>query len=125
MSASGSPRSPSPRERIRERLAALWEAHKHVTAGQIDMVELAARALLAGDADQDLRDKAAREAHKLAGTVGTFGFTDAARLARELELSFEAGGADLSEERAVRIVELAARLRRELDAGLEPSPPQR
>jgi diguanylate cyclase (GGDEF)-like protein len=55
----------------------------------VDVVEEAVSALLAGHLPPDLRERARREAHKLAGSAGTFGFPRASTLARELELKLE------------------------------------
>jgi DNA-binding response OmpR family regulator len=72
-------------------------------------------ALLEGDLDDDLRRKAEQEAHKLAGSVGSFGFKEASRLALEIERSFRAGSA-LEQAHALALSETAAALRRELES---------
>ena len=122
MSDGGGAAAEARRERIRQRLAAVWEGHKGHIAEQIEIVERAARDLLGGELDEAARDDAVREAHKLAGTVGTFGFSRAAALARDLELGFEAGTENLSREQAARMVELATSLRFELAAASHRSP---
>ena len=54
---------------------------------RIDLIERAVTALIAGELDEVLRADARRAAHTLAGSVGTFGFVRASRVAVELELA--------------------------------------
>ena len=74
---------------IRVAMAAIWERSRDVILGRVAVLEGAVLSLLAGDLAADSRRQAEREAHKLAGTVGTFGFWDASKLAHEAE---ELGG---------------------------------
>lgn len=89
----------SARERMEAVTAALWEASRDTAEKRVDTLEGAIMALLEGRLDEDGRATAQREAHKLAGSSGTFGFHRASEVARELELFFEsrptaaAGGA--------------------------------
>jgi diguanylate cyclase (GGDEF)-like protein len=89
----------SAEERMKAATAALWEASRDTAEQRVDTVEGAIMALLEGRLDEDGRAAAQREAHKLAGSAGTFGFHHASEVARELELFFEsrpsaaAGGA--------------------------------
>jgi DNA-binding response OmpR family regulator len=52
---------------------------------QVAMLEETKTALLAGNLDQELQQKAKSEAHKLAGSMGSFGYPEGSRLARTLE----------------------------------------
>lgn len=89
----------SARERMAAVTAALWEASRETAENRVDTIEGAIMALLEGRLDEEARAAAQREAHKLAGSSGTFGFHHASEVARELELFFEsrptaaAGGA--------------------------------
>jgi chemotaxis protein histidine kinase CheA len=47
-------------------------------------------ALLEGTLTEELRHQAIVEAHTLVGSLGSFGFTEASRLSRELEHIFKA-----------------------------------
>jgi DNA-binding response OmpR family regulator len=55
---------------------------------QVETLEQAKAALLAGNLATELRQAAQREAHKLAGSLATFGYPDGSKLARSLEHLF-------------------------------------
>lgn len=55
---------------------------------QLSLLEQAQAQLLAGRLDQDLRQQATREAHKLAGSLGIFGFPTGSTIARQIEQWF-------------------------------------
>jgi len=61
-----------------------------------------------------MRRQAEREAHKLAGSVGTFGFAEASRLAREMEQMFQEETA-LEAPQALRLSTLVVSLRQALE----------
>ena len=67
-------------------LLAIWEASRGVLQNQIDVIEQAVVAGIEGRLGIECQREAWRQAHKLAGSLGTFGFRDASRLARTLEL---------------------------------------
>jgi diguanylate cyclase (GGDEF)-like protein len=90
-----------------------WERFRGTILARVDEVEGAAVALLEGKLDPDRRRLAEREAHKLAGSVGTFGFAQGSRLAREAETLLE-GAAPLGMAEALKLSDLAVALRREL-----------
>lgn len=54
------------------------------------MLEAAVQALAANQITNELRQKAESNAHKLLGVLGTFGFVEAAQIARQLEQMFGA-----------------------------------
>lgn len=59
---------------------------------QVAVLHQAQSALQAGILTQELRDRARQEAHKLAGSLGIFGYPEGSRLAREAEyLLMDAG----------------------------------
>jgi diguanylate cyclase (GGDEF)-like protein len=95
-------------------VAELWTRFKNTILGRVAVVEQATSALLGGDLRDELRRKAVQEAHKLAGSVGSFGFKEASRLAREIERSFQTGST-LGQAQALSLSEMAAALRRELE----------
>ena len=66
-------------------LAALWERHHGTNAERVAVLESAALALLDGALPHELRDDALLAAHKLAGSLGTFGFDEGTRIARSAE----------------------------------------
>ena len=106
-------------------VAGLWSRFKGTVLGRVEVVEQALSALLEGDLTDELRLKAEQEAHKLAGSVGSFGFKEASRLALEIERSFRTGST-LEEAQALSLLQTAAALRRELEsrpAGQATEPP--
>ncbi|WP_239307989.1 Hpt domain-containing protein, partial [Frankia sp. Cj3] len=71
---------------------AVWERAGPALLARIDVLDDAVAALLEGRLDEAARERAAREAHKLAGSAGTFGFGHASDLARDLERMLAADG---------------------------------
>jgi DNA-binding response OmpR family regulator len=62
---------------------------------QVAVLEQAKTALLAGNLNKELQQQSLHEAHKLAGSMGSFGYPEGSRLARKIEhllLEQEAGG---------------------------------
>lgn len=95
-------------------IGALWTRFRASNIERLGVLEEAATALLDGGLDDDLRRRAEREAHRLAGSVGTFGFVDGSRLAREIERLL-GGSASLRQQEVLRCTELVVGLRQELD----------
>jgi diguanylate cyclase (GGDEF)-like protein len=71
--------------RARAAIETIWERRKDEIIGRVAILEEAATALLSGGLDDDLREQAQRDAHKLAGSLGTFGFARGSQLARDVE----------------------------------------
>jgi diguanylate cyclase (GGDEF)-like protein len=113
------PSAPPPREVMAAAMAGVWERFRGANLARVDALEAAARAMADGSLMEEARRAAEREAHKLAGSVGTFGFAEGSALARRLEHLFagvpeaDAAGAGLARE-------LVAALRRELERAPEP-----
>ena len=99
-----------------------WERFRGPILQRVDAVEVAAVAVLEGGLDEARRRHAEREAHKLAGSVGTFGFAQASRIAREVELLLQ-GSQPLGQAEALKLTDLAVALRRELDRPAAPDAP--
>ncbi|MBX6773194.1 MAG: Hpt domain-containing protein, partial [Chloroflexi bacterium] len=108
-----SPRPEVPRSAAAAAIGALWERYRDVNLQRVGVLEEAAAALRAGSLDPAQRQEAERAAHKLAGTVGTFGFTRGSETARTIEQML-AGSTVLSPAQGEHIAELAAALRREI-----------
>lgn len=66
-------------------LATVWEHFREATLKRVELIEDAAIALLEGRLSPDQRRQAEREAAKLAGSAGTFGFPRSSQIAREIE----------------------------------------
>jgi diguanylate cyclase (GGDEF)-like protein len=97
-------------------VAAMWERFRERIFARVAVVEQATMALLQGTLDDALRDQARHEAHRLAGSVGTFGFPEASRLAREIEQVFAAAEPP-GEAQARQLSEWVGALRRDLERG--------
>src|ERR1700704_4346325 len=95
---------------IKALVARLWAQKKNVTLGRIAVVEQASCALASGSLPAELRAQAAGEAHKLAGSLGTFGFPEGSRLARAME-ELLAADTDLNREDGKRLSQLLVELR--------------
>lgn len=78
------------------------------------ILDTAAAAARSGRLDDDLRNAAQSAAHKLAGTLGTFGLQHGTELARELEVRFARGGISVAE--AAAIARVATEIRTMIDA---------
>ncbi|HET8568807.1 MAG TPA: Hpt domain-containing protein [Candidatus Limnocylindria bacterium] len=93
----------------KEELEAIWEEHRELTAARLAVLARAARAAAAGTLDGPGRAEAASEAHMVAGAAGIFGYTEGARLAREIERTLKAPGA-IARADGERLVALCAAL---------------
>ena len=78
----------------------------------METIERAATAAAGGGLDADLADGARKDAHRLAGSLGSFGLIRGSELARELEERFETGE---KPQDAAELVDLAAALRGEIE----------
>lgn len=97
-----------------DELDAIWAEHRPLTVERLDVISGAARAAAAGSLGARARQAAGAEAHTIAGAAAIFGFTEGARLAREIERTLKAEHA-LSEADGERLVALSEALRSELD----------
>lgn len=113
-------------EKARAALADLWEQFREPLGAQVAVLEAAAVAILSGDVAPDLLEQARHEAHKLAGTLGTFGLPQGSVVAREIETElasrFGAGPPDPPPADILRLSDAVVTLRRCLDAGPAPGP---
>lgn len=94
--------------------AEVWTRLRHRHMQRVEVLEGAVLALMDGALDEELRWRAVAEAHALAGSVGTFGVSGGARLARALEQSF-AARYTLRRQMAARLADQVMALRRELE----------
>ncbi len=85
-------------------IAAIWQRSRPQILERLDLLD---RAAAADPLPSSLRHEAAATAHKLAGTLGMFGFPQGTELARQLEQQLEEPAPD----RAI-LAQLAAALRR-------------
>ncbi len=96
-------------------VAALWPKVKATMLERVTVIENATLALIEGVLTDADRREAEREAHKMAGAIGTFGFTAGSSTARKIELLL-GGPTKLNEADALRLADLVVELRCQLDA---------
>ena len=95
-------------------IAAVWEQYKAQILGRIEVLEQAVSRLSAGQLTDEWRRQARQAVHSLVGTLGTFGFAEGSRLARELECQWRQT-TPLEPSQAKLFEMLAAALRQELE----------
>ena len=66
-------------------IAAAWEKHQDTMQERLDILEATAAAVKADQLSAELQAAGRSQAHKLAGSMGCFGFAEGSRIARELE----------------------------------------
>ncbi|MCC5632770.1 response regulator [Nostoc sphaeroides CHAB 2801] len=90
------------------------EIFKVKVGSRITVLNLAADALRRGTLDVELRQKAEQEAHKLAGSLGSFGFPKGSLLANEIEDVFQ-NLKSTSQAKCFDLDKLLIKLQRELE----------
>ena len=90
MSAPGQPvgtGAMAAHEQAQAAVRAIWEQQREGVLARLAVLDRAVAELMGGELSEPLRAEAEREAHKLAGAAGTFGFPRASELARTIELA--------------------------------------
>lgn len=95
-------------------IANIWEQYKEQTLGRVAVLERTVIALREGTLTAELHQQAQGEAHTLAGSVGSLGFSEGTRLAHEIESIFR-GNASIDQAHIVRLAAMVASLRTELE----------
>lgn len=90
-----------------------WKQYQDTMQSRIDSLETAAVALSQGVLSQELHQNSRSNAHKLVGALGSFGFSEGSRLARELEQLLQRS-ASLDSEETWRVLALVQQLRQSL-----------
>ncbi len=80
-------------EATRKLLATLWEKNLPVLRERLALLEAAIQAASTGEITLEQRKEAGATAHKLAGSLGMFGYPKGTEEARALEQSFDSAGA--------------------------------
>jgi HPt (histidine-containing phosphotransfer) domain-containing protein len=75
-----------------QKIAALWQRSQPQILDRLALLDRAAAAAAAGDLTPELRKEATTIAHKLAGSLGVFGFHEGTDIARRIEHQLEADG---------------------------------
>ena len=87
-------------------LAKLWVKIQPIVEERLVVLDQASAAAGLGALPDELRVQARNNAHKLAGSLGMYGFDEGTRVARELEQMLDAGASD-----PARLSALVAELR--------------
>ena len=104
---------------LRMAMQALWDEARPRVLERIATLEDAVAALLAGGLGDAEREEARAAAHKLAGSLGTFGIEQGTVIARGLESAFEAEPAHAD---APALAEQVLALRRTVERGAADAP---
>ncbi|NET31583.1 MAG: response regulator [Cyanothece sp. SIO1E1] len=99
-------------------IAGVWARFKTRINEQVNLLEQAATALVHKTLDVTLQHQAEREAHTLAGALGTFGLHQGSRLAREIEhllASKSLASKSLKPGQVAHLSQLIAALRQEIN----------
>ncbi|HEX5928124.1 MAG TPA: Hpt domain-containing protein [Solirubrobacterales bacterium] len=91
--------------------AEVWARNLPSISERVGTIERAAMAAEDGELDGELAARAHSAAHKLSGSLGSFGLAHGSKLARELERRFEAGQGNVD---VAGLADLAAALRAEI-----------
>ncbi|MBF2067981.1 MAG: response regulator [Calothrix sp. C42_A2020_038] len=94
-------------------IAAIWERSQEKLSNRVATLETATAALLQDSTDTAIVNRAYQDAHKLAGSLGMFGFDFASRLASQIEQLLQPG-ISLAQEQKLNLSELVVALRSEL-----------
>lgn len=70
---------------VQAAVAKIWQRTKPLNLERLAVIEQAITALQLGQLEAELHHQAQRAAHKLVGSLGTFGFMEGSTLARQLE----------------------------------------
>ena len=97
---------------LSDAIAKVWERFKNSISDRIAIFDQTHVALSLGQLSDELRQQAGQEAHKLIGSLGTFGLAEGSRLAREIENLLQSNP---KQDQAPQLCELVATLRRELE----------
>ncbi|MEC4819629.1 MAG: response regulator [Scytonema sp. PMC 1069.18] len=101
-------------EQLKTKLAAVWEELKENYGDRISVVEKAIALLQESPLNEELQKQALSELHTLIGTLGSFGFVEASRLADEIKQILQQIN-HLSSEKLEYLSQLVVLLRKELN----------
>jgi HPt (histidine-containing phosphotransfer) domain-containing protein len=93
----------------------MWTQFLPQMQERVDTLDAAAQAFAAGPLSVERQEEAQSAAHKLAGTLGTFGLTRGTVLARELEILYSQQN-EPEPDLAERLASTAAELRHLIDS---------
>ena len=88
-------------ERTAALLRALWQQNLPLLRSRLAVLDEAATAARFGTLGDGLRAEAISTAHKLAGSLGMFGYPEGTRIAREMEYALSPASDDASDAAAI------------------------
>lgn len=122
-SPSGAPQDSAPdrprtveasQNQLPDQISEIWQRSKPAIMGRIEAIEAATLELISGTLSAELRLQAAGEAHKLVGSLGTFGYPEGSRLARTLEETL-LNEKDWTQDTPIVLSDALVSLRKELE----------
>lgn len=72
-------------EEIAKKLDALWQMYLPTMVSRLATIQTAIESLETGRLDRELKRNAAEEAHRLAGSLGTFGLAASSGMSSQIE----------------------------------------
>jgi HPt (histidine-containing phosphotransfer) domain-containing protein len=100
---------PQAAEKIESLLSALWLRNRPIVEERLAFIDQAIEAAANGTLTTELREEAADNAHKLAGSLGMYGYNQGTHIAHEIEILLDYRTPDHP-----RLSTLSAELRRTL-----------
>ena len=94
-------------------VAKAWETHQATMQERLRILETTATAANGGQLTHDLQQRGRSQAHKLAGSLGCYGFAEGSRLAQKLERLLELA-APLDDHQTSQVAQLVQSLRQSL-----------
>ncbi|MBF2063126.1 MAG: response regulator [Calothrix sp. C42_A2020_038] len=83
-------------------IAAIWDKYKARFDEQVNILAQAAETLIHNNLNPELRSSAQKEAHSLAGSLGTFGFDKGSKIARKFEKILQSDNLNKSDGKKLR-----------------------
>jgi len=102
------------KQKLQQSIDKIWDRFKGRIEDRLSVLEQALIAGKNGQLEIDLQNKAEQEAHKLAGSLGTFGLTYGSVIARKIE-TLLASESPISYAKIFHISKLLSTLRNEID----------
>ncbi len=106
--------SKTSQQKLQHSIDKIWDRVKGNMSERIDVVEQAVIAGKSGKLETNLQNQAEQEAHKLAGSLGTFGLTYGSDLARKIE-TLLTSESPINSTKISHISQLLSTLRNEID----------
>lgn len=90
----------------------IWQRNKESFTSQVVLFDLVVADLMSDTLSEQIQHAAKLEAHKMAGSLGSFGFNEGSRLAREIEELLES---EAIKQQATQLQQLVSLLQQELE----------